>query len=98
MYIYTLFYKDTGLYNRSIFVCPNDATAIKAMKLNLLDKHAERFRNECTTGDVELRCLAGFTEEKGIETENTAEMTICNLKDLLNDINGNLETAKPDNT
>lgn len=98
MFIYTLFYRDTGLYNRSIFVMPNDQTAIKAMKLNLMDKNAERFRNECANGDVELRCLAYFSEEQGISTEIKGEKTICNLKDLLNDINGNLETTKPDNT
>ena len=99
MFIYTLFYKDTGLYNRSIFVMPNDATAEKAMKLNLMDTKAERFRNECKTGDVELRCIAGFTEEHGIETEIAHyPMTVCNLKDLLNDNNGNLEPIEPDNT
>ena len=98
MFIYTLYYKDTGLYNRSIFVMPNDATAIKAMKLNLMDKNAERFRNECATGDVELRCLAYFSEEEGISTEIKGEKTICNLKDLMNEKDGNLETTKPDNT
>lgn len=98
MFLYTLYYKDTGLYNRSVFVMPNDATAIKAMKLNLMDNNAERFRNECATGDVELRCLTYFSEEEGINTEIKGEKTICNLKDLMNDNNGNLETTKPDNT
>ncbi len=97
MFIYTLYYKDTGLYNRSIFVMPNDATAIKAMKLNLMDKNAERFRNECATGDVELRNLCAFFEEDGIACD-TEEQLVCNLKDLMNDNDGNLETTKPDNT
>ena len=96
MFIYTLYYKDTGLYNRSIFVMPNDATAIKAMKLNLMDKNAERFRNECATEDIELRCLACFSEEEGLES--TPERTICNLKDLMNDINRNLESTEQNNT
>ena len=96
MFIYTLYYKDTGLYNRSIFVMPNDATAIKAMKLNLMDKNAERFRNECSTGDVLLKKIAKFSEETGIVWEGTE--TICNLKDLMNDNDGNLETTEPDNT
>lgn len=99
MFIYTLYYKDTGLYNRSIFVMPNEATAIKAMKLNLMDKNAERFRNECSTGEVELRCLAGFTEEDGIETEiANYPIRVCNLKDLINDNDRNMETTKQDNT
>lgn len=99
MFIYTLFYRDTGLYNRSIFVMPNDATAIKSLKLNLMDKNAERFRNECATGDVELRRVAEFTEEDGFQhNDSLAPITVCNLKDLLNDINRNLEKTKPDNT
>lgn len=62
MKLYTLFYKDTKAYNRSIFVMPNDETAIKAMRLNLKDKNAERFRNEVLEGNVELQCIAHFQE------------------------------------
>lgn len=116
MFIYTLFYKDTNSYNRSIFVMPTDETAIKAMKLNLMDKNAERFRNECSTGNVELHRIAKFSEyipepeEDELESETQERINpiwwnrelypikIINLKDLMNDNNGNLETTEPDNT
>lgn len=86
--IYTLYYKDTGLYNHNVFIVPNDETAKKAMKLNLQDSKNERFRNECKTGDVELRKLCGFDEERGVSEPEMA--TICNLKDLINDDTGNM--------
>lgn len=100
MYIYTLFYKDTGLYNRSIFILPNDATAKKAMKLNLMDTKAEQFRNEAKLGNTELHKIAEFTEEHAISTNclecESGEETICicNLKELLNDNNGNPEPVQ----
>lgn len=85
MKIYTLFYKDTGLYNRSIFVLPNDAAAIKAMKLNLMDSRAEQFRNEVKLGNVELLALNEFSEEDGIGKELGPQI-IYNLKTLLKEI------------
>lgn len=97
MKIYTLYYKDTGLYNRSIFVIPNDEAAKKAIKLNLMDSRAEQFRNEAKLGNVILKCLCEFYEEKGL-IENEGEYEVCNIKDLLNDNNGNLESAQSDNT
>ena len=88
MKIYTLFYSDTGLYNRSIFVCPNDETAKKAMKLNLMNSQAEQFRNEVKLGNVELRALADFSEEDGCDGYLESKK-ICNLKELLDDDKGN---------
>lgn len=105
--IYTLYYKDTGLYNHNVFIVPNDETAKKAMKLNLQDSKNERFRNECKTGEVELHKLCDFDEQKGIYIEADEEdfdgyggfvyqgsNRICNLKDLINDDTGNMETVK----
>lgn len=89
MKVYTLFYKDTGLYNRSIFVLPNDAAAIKAMKLNLMDSRAEQFRNEVKLGNVELKAIAHFSEESGINGFKDDYLTVCNLKELLDDNDGN---------
>lgn len=83
MKIYTLFYKDTGLYNRSIFVMPNDAAAIKAMKINIMDPKAINFKNEVSLGNTILKSLGTFSEEDGLT--KAEEKEICNLKDLLND-------------
>lgn len=96
MKIYTLYYTDAKLYNRSIFVMPNDEMAIKAMRLNLKDTNAERFRNEVMEGNVELRELCDFTEEEGI-IDITCKKVI-NLKDLLNDDTGNSESVQRDNS
>lgn len=85
MKIYTLFYSDTGLYNHNVFVCPNDATAIKAMKLNLMDSKNERFRNECKDGNVELHVLCEFSEETGCT--HIINKSCCNLKELLEENN-----------
>ena len=98
MKIYTLYYTDAKLYNRSIFVMPNDEMAIKAMRLNLKDANAERFRNEAMEGNVELRTIAYFSEEDACSPlNNCLPETICNLKELLNDNNGNLAETKQDN-
>lgn len=96
MKIYTLFYKNTKLYNKSIFVMPNDETAKEAMKLNLMEKNAERFRNQVNEGNVILKSLGSFFEEDGLT--KAEEIDICNLKDLLNDNNGDMESVKSDNT
>lgn len=85
MKIYTLFYSDTELYNHNVFVCPNDATAIKAMKLNLMDSKNERFRNECKDGNVELHVLCEFSEETGCT--HAVNKSCCNLKELLEENN-----------
>ncbi len=92
MKIYTLFYTNTSLYNHSVFVMPNDKTAIEAMKLNLMDSKAERFRNQVSEGNVELRSLCTFDEERGVSEPEMA--TICNLKDLLNDSKRNMADAE----
>lgn len=94
MHIYTLFYKDTGLYNRSLFVVPNDEAAKKGMKLNLMDSRAEQFRNEVKLGNVILKCLGEFYEEKGLMQND--EYEVCNLKELLNDDNRNMENPEQD--
>ena len=88
MKIYTLFYDDTKMYNRSIFVIPNDETAKKAMKLNLMEQNAERFRNEVKDGHVNLVALGTFDEEKGMVSYATSKL-VCNLKELLDDDKGN---------
>lgn len=93
MKVYTLFYEDTGLYNRSLFVVPNDEAAKKGMKLNLMDSRAEQFRNEVKMGHVILKCLIEFEEEKGL-IENQGEYIVCNLKELLDDDNGNPTPVK----
>lgn len=104
MKIYTLYYKDTNLYNRSIFVMPNDEAAKKAMKVNLMDSRGENLRNDAKLGNTELVVLTQFSEETGIFVDSVYAghlETVCNLKDLLkdllNDNNGNLESAKSDN-
>lgn len=96
MKIYTLFYADTGLYNRSIFIMPNDAAAIKAMKINIMDPKAINFKNEVSLGNTILKSLGTFNEEDGLT--KAEEKEICNLKDLLDDNNGNLESVESDNT
>lgn len=97
MYIYTLFYDDLKMYNRSVWVAPNDETAKKGMKLNLMDKNAERFRNEVNDGHVNLVKLKEFTEENGIIENGHMNEIVCNLKELLDDNNGNLAEPKQDN-
>lgn len=87
MKVYTLFYEDTGLYNRSLFVVPNDEAAKKGMKLNLMDSRAEQFKNEVKIGHVILKCLGEFYEERGLMQND--EYTVCNLKELLDDNSGN---------
>lgn len=89
MYIYTLFYDDLKMYNRSVFVSPNDETAKKAMKLNLMEKNADRFRNEVNDGHVNLVRLKEFTEENGIIENGYMNEIVCNLKELLDDDGGN---------
>lgn len=89
MYIYTLFYDDVKMYNRSVFVMPNDETAKKAMKLNLMEKNAERFRNEVKDGHVNLVRLKEFSEEQGIIENGYMNENVCNLKELLDDDGGN---------
>lgn len=95
MKIYTLFYEDTGLYNRNMFVMPNDAAAKKAMQLNLMEPKAENFRNEARLGNTVLISLGTFSEEEGLT--KAEKIKICNLKELLNDNNRNLEDTQPDN-
>lgn len=91
MKIYTLYYADTQLFNRSIFVIPNDAAAKKAMMINLMDPKAESFRNEVKLGNVYLYSLATFTEETAIQEAVKEE--ICNLKDLLDDCTRDMQSA-----
>ena len=95
MKIYTLYYTNTGLYNHSVFVMPNDETAIEAMKLNLMDSKAERFRNQVSEGNVELHQLCLFDEELGTAIlPPQTKQCICNLKDLLNDSKRNMADAE----
>lgn len=91
MKIYTLFYKETGLYNHNIFVMPNDAAAKEAMRLNLAESKNERFKIQVETSDVELHRLTDFDEEKGI-TEIFGDNIVCNLKELLPKEDKNDET------
>ena len=93
MKIYTLHYTDTKLFNKSVFVCPNDETAIKAMKLNLMDKtspQSERFRDEVKLGNVELVSITEFDEDAACANAGSTSIKICNLKELLDDDGGNL--------
>lgn len=92
MKIYTLFYLDTGLYNKQLFVLPNDETAKKAMKINLMDPNAINFKNEAMLGNTIIKCLANFSEETGLKYGK--EYDVCNLKDLLDDNNRDLEAVK----
>ena len=98
MYIYTLYYKDTNLYNKQIFVLPNDETAKKAMKIQLMDAKNVNFINEAKLGNTELKAIAHFSEESGINGFLDEYKTVCNLKDLLNDNNGDLVESEQDNT
>lgn len=96
MKIYTLYYADTNLYNKQIFVLPNDETAKKAMKLQLMDAKNINFINEAKLGNTILKGLGYFSEEVGLTADE--EYTVCNLKDLLNDDNKDLVEPKQDNT
>lgn len=91
MYIYTLFYKDTGLYNKQIFVLPNDLTAKKAMKIQLMDAKNVNFINEAKLGNTELKQLCEFEEIEGIL--DVTGKTVCNLKELLDDDTGDMQPA-----
>lgn len=92
MKIYTLFYKDTNLYNKQIFVLPNDETAKKAMKLQLMDIKNVNFINEAKLGNTELKSLCNFTEESGM-IGLPDQKTICNLKELLDDNTRDIQPA-----
>lgn len=94
MYIYTLFYDDVKMYNRSVFVIPNDEAAKKAMKLNLMEKNAERFRNEVKDGHVNLIRLKEFSEEQGIIENGYMNEHVCNLKELLDENSENNKTTQ----
>lgn len=98
MKVYTLFYKNSGLYNRSLFVMHNDITAKEAMKLNLKQADAERFRNQVALGDTILKCIGTFNEDSGMTIQENEPYDVCNLKELLDDNTGNMENVKSNNT
>ena len=89
MKIYTLFYKESELYNHNVFVMPNDKAAIRAMKMNLIDPKQERFRAEVANGDIELHVLCDFEEDSGAYFTTKQNTCVINLKELLNDDKGN---------
>lgn len=96
MKIYTLYYKDSRCYNRSLWVLPNNEAAKKAMILNLMDPKAESFRNEAKLGNTYIVALAYFNEETGLFTEEIPKghiEEVCNLKDLYDDCTRDMQPA-----